>query len=176
MRERVTDLMIDYGRLHFLDASALVKLLLHPDIKEAGSDNLASYRRSHSNFGTISFCITEALSVIKAKHFSGNRNRSLSLDGYLVVANRLKTILEHGTIMTHEFDFVRNDHFAEACRIVENYNIDLIDAFQILSVKSGTFSDLSGKSQTLLITADKTLSDAGRKEGIKTWYCIDDPP
>ena len=74
------------------------------------------------------------------------------------------------------FDFVRNYHFAEACGLVEKHGIDLIDAFQILSVKSGPFSSLTGKSQTLFITADKTLSDAGRKEGIETWYCIKDPP
>ena len=96
--------MIDYVRFHFLDASALVKLLLHPDIKELGSDTLAAYRRKHSNFGTITLCITEALSVIKSKHFGSNKNRSLSLDGYLIVANRLRTMLEHETVRAHEFD------------------------------------------------------------------------
>ncbi len=168
--------MIDYARFHFLDASALVKLLLHPDIIEEGSERLADYRRDNSNFGTINLCITEALTVIKSKHFGSKKNRSLNLDGYLIVANRLKVMLGHKTIRAFEFDFLSNRNFTEACHLVKNHGIDLIDAFQLLSVSSGPFSSLTGKSHTLFITADENLSKAAQNEGIETWYCIRDAP
>ena len=168
--------MIDFARFHFLDASALVKLLLYPDVKEEGSDRLEDYRRNHSNFGTIELCVTETLSAIKSKHFGGVR--SLNIDGYLIVVNRLRAMLKHKKLKICDFDFLMEEYFTEACHLVKKYNIDLIDAFQILTVKSGPFRSLENKSQTLLITADEDLSKAGRKEGLKIWYLIDEdePP
>lgn len=87
--------MIGFVRFNFLDASALVKLLLYPDIKEKGSNKLFDYYRDQSNFGTINLCIAEALSVIKSMHFGNANRRKLGMDGYLIIVNRLKAILKN---------------------------------------------------------------------------------
>jgi hypothetical protein len=42
--------------------------------------------------------------------------------------------------------------FVAALRISERHDLDLSDAFQIVSLKEGFFSVLSGESQTVLVT------------------------
>jgi predicted nucleic acid-binding protein len=57
---------ISFGR-HILDTSALVRLILHPDLKEQGSDELAAYMKSKTGFYTLDLCVGEALNVLKQK-------------------------------------------------------------------------------------------------------------
>jgi predicted nucleic acid-binding protein len=63
----------------------------------------------------------------------------------------------------------------EVLALSDRYSVDLSDAFQILSVKKGYFSPLSGDSKTILVTADKTLAKIARAEGIKAWYFLTEP-
>ena len=59
--------------------------------------------------------------------------------------------------------------------LVEKYAIDMSDAFQIESVKSGFFSHFIDESRTLLVTADKRLTEVAKEEGIKVWYFPTEP-
>jgi len=59
--------------------------------------------------------------------------------------------------------------------MVEKTTLDLSDAFQILSVKQGFYSVLDGDSKTILITGDKKLSKAAKKEGLRVWYFLGEP-
>ena len=67
-------------------------------------------------------------------------------------------------------DFISHSAFAEAERMVSEYSIDFIDAFQIISCKS-SWTALGKASELVLVTADLALSKASDKEGIKCWYC-----
>jgi hypothetical protein len=59
--------------------------------------------------------------------------------------------------------------------MVGKYQLDLSDAFQILSVKIGFAAHLSGGSQTILVTADKKLAKAARAEGLRVWSVLEEP-
>ncbi len=85
-------------------------------------------------------------------------------------------MLRHRSLEIYDIDYLKNSFVDEAFSIVKKYKIDLIDAFQILSVKYRKFSGLKGKSQTLFITADKVLAEAAESEGVSAWYCVSDPP
>lgn len=50
-------------KVHYLDASALVKLV----IGEPGSEPLRKFFYQNANFCTTTFCLAEALSVLKGK-------------------------------------------------------------------------------------------------------------
>ena len=63
---------------------------------------------------------------------------------------------------------------SEAERLIDQYNIDFLDAFQIVVVKKGQFHHADRGSKTLLITADRELARASRKEGLDVWCCIDE--
>lgn len=58
--------MVNSIRIHYLDASAIVKLFLDED----GSDRVRRYFAAESNFNTRTLCFAEALTVLKSKHFS----------------------------------------------------------------------------------------------------------
>jgi hypothetical protein len=53
--------------------------------------------------------------------------------------------------------------------MAERNQLDLADAFQILSVKRGWFSCLVNESSTLLVTSDRQLAAAAVNEGVRAW-------
>ena len=65
--------------------------------------------------------------------------------------------------------------FSNVQNIADRYSLDLSDAFQILSVKEGFFSGLSGGSRTILVTADEALAKAARQEGLRVWNFLKEP-
>ncbi len=71
-----------------------------------------------------------------------------------------------------DLDFTSPSVFTEVQTIADNYSLDLSDAFQILSMKEGFFSRLSGESKTILVTADETLANVARQEGLRAWYFL----
>ncbi len=166
--------MVDFLKAHFLDCSAIVKLLLYPDIVEDGSKTLFEYRQRNCLFYTNRLCLSEAFMVLKQKHFASKSKKVLSLDGYLIVINRLKSMLEHETLRITGFDSLANNNLERAYTIVKRYKIDLFDALQIVEVKYGEDSSFTNESQTILITADTDLAKAARSEGVKVWNCIDE--
>ena len=76
---------------------------------------------------------------------------------------------------TPDLDFTNPSVFIDAQWVAKRNSLDLSDAFQIVSVKSGYFSPLTGKSRTILVTADEALAKASRNEGIRAWYFLGEP-
>mgnify|MGYP001599440683 CR=1 FL=1 len=168
-----------YIRMHFLDASALVKYILFPDIPESiepGSKNINEYiKKGVCLLYTNNLCLAEAFIVLKTKYFGSKARKVLNFDGYLIVINRLKGRIKRNLIEISKFDYLADNNLEKAIEIIEKYQIDLFDALQIVDVKYGQSSSFRRKSQTLLITADENLANAAKKEGVKVWYCINEP-
>lgn len=59
--------------------------------------------------------------------------------------------------------------------IIERYQIDASDAFQIISVQAGYFSPLINDSQTVFVTADERLSEVAQQEGLRVWHVFSGP-
>ena len=74
-----------------------------------------------------------------------------------------------------ELNFLSPSVFVAAQRISERHDLDLSDAFQIVSLKEGFFSVLSGDSQTILVTGDEALAQAARDEGLRVWDVLREP-
>jgi predicted nucleic acid-binding protein len=65
--------------------------------------------------------------------------------------------------------------FFDVQKMIDKYQLDLSDAFQILSVKKGFGACLSGESQTILVTADEKLAKAAKAEGLRVWSILEEP-
>lgn len=158
-------------RTHYLDASAIVMLL----IREADSDKIHNYFRQYSNFRTTSLCFAEALGVLKAKRFW--RTPKITQNEYLQACNLLMAYVRNETISIEEVPTNQRSVFEEVEDLVKKYSVDLSDAFQIYTLKKGFFSPLEGDSAPWLITGDSTLATAAKTEGLKNvWNCKKEPP
>ena len=155
-------------RVNCFDASALVKL----HVEEPGSDILRQYAEMESTKYTTPYCFYEALSVLKVKWLY---RREISKEEYHDASLSLTSWFSCTTKRIPDLDFTDPHVFVEVESISERYSLDLSDAFQILSVKKGYFSGLTGDSRTILVTADCCLAKAARNEGIKAWYCLEEP-
>lgn len=152
-------------RANCFDASALVKVWLD----EPNGGYVRNFFNSQSPTKyTTPFCYFETLSVMKQKWLRKEIERST----YLNAAYALTVWFQASARKIHDIDLTNPAIFLRAKEIVERYEIDLSDAFQIISVKEGFFSPLVNDSQTLLVTADKDLAMAAQAEGLKAWYCL----
>lgn len=156
-------------RINYLDASAIVKLL----IKEEGSEALRSYygRDIGFLFHATSLCFAEALAVLKVKHFY---RKEISEDEYLAACDQLFAWAGDDTELELE-DVEIKDRlvFTEAERLVKKYKIDVSDAFQIVSVKKNPLVRYG--NDLMLITGDKDLAKAALQEKIGVWNCVTEP-
>jgi len=152
----------------FFDASSLVKVYT----SEQGSEIVREYFDRQPTKYTTPFCFYEALGVLKVKW----RNRKvITHSQYLQAAFELSAWYGASSARIKDLDFASPTTFSEARRLAEKTLLDLSDAFQILSVKTGYFAPLIGESQTVLVTADKSLAQAARGEGLRAWYFMDEP-
>ena len=151
-------------RPHYLDASAMVKLVIDEDY----SARVRSYMFEPERSWRVctSFCFAEALGALKLR----NKRGELSDEGYLSGSRKLIHLVRNKSVEVLEGDFSSFTAFAEAERIVKDYSIDFLDAFQLVSVKD-SWGHLAPPSQPLLVTADSALSKAAEGEGVKYWYC-----
>jgi len=154
-------------RANCFDASALVKLYT----PESGSEIIGPYFNGESTKYTTPFCFYETLSTLKVKWLRD----AITKAQYLEAARRLTAWYGASSRGIDDLDFAAHTTFADAKRIVEHTSLDLSDAFQILSVKSGFYGRLAGDSKTVLVTADKGLADAARSEGLRVWYFMEEP-
>jgi predicted nucleic acid-binding protein len=156
-------------RIHYLDASAIVKLL----IEEEGSKTLRGYQGRDTGFlfHTTSLCFAEALGVLKVKHFY---RKEISEEEYLTACDYLFAWAGGETVLELE-DVETKDRlvFTEAERLVKRYKIDVSDAFQIVSVKKNPLMRYG--NDLMLITGDRDLAKAARQEGIEVWNCVTEP-
>ena len=166
-------------RTHYLDASAIVRLVLHED----GSTALRRYFHQETNFIVTSLCFAEALGVLKVKRF---HRECISDEEYFYGCDQLMAYASDNSVIEIEDIEIRDRSvFDEVERLARKYNegkskdktIDISDAFQIVSVKRNYFSQFRNTdSKPILITGDRSLADAARLEGLRVWYCIDEPP
>jgi predicted nucleic acid-binding protein len=159
------------ARTNFLDASALVMMV----VQESRSKKLHKYLAAES-WHTTTICFFEALNVLKRK----KRRQGLSEKDYHKAAFDLLALFRGAQAKIEDLrtlDITDPKTFEETQKVCLNHGLDLSDAFQILSVKAGTFSGLVGDSKTtVLITNDKKLSKAAKKEGLNVWFLKDPPP
>jgi predicted nucleic acid-binding protein len=151
------------------DASALVKVFSD----EESSESIREFFNKHAPTRyTTPFCFYEALSVLKVKWLY---RKELDESAYRESAFQLTAWYASSLTRTKDIDFHDPIVFHRLLSLAEKYAIDLSDAFQIESVKNGFFSGLIDESSTLLVTADKRLSEVAKEEGIKVWYFLTDP-
>jgi hypothetical protein len=65
--------------------------------------------------------------------------------------------------------------FVDAKELAEGTDLDLFDAFQLLSLQAGYCSGLVGGSRTLLVTADEALAKVARQRKLPVWDCLREP-
>jgi predicted nucleic acid-binding protein len=153
-------------RVHYFDASALVKLVADDIDEEPGRDVLREYCKNCASRYTTSFCIAETFGAFKLKF----RRKKISQERYFdYVRNFIRVTGHHFKV--NEVNILDPAVVAEAERLVAKYNIDFIDCFQIVTIMQGEFSFLVGPSQTILITADRELAVAARAERARVWEC-----
>jgi len=154
-------------RIHYLDASALIKLL----VDEVGSPVIRNYVGNNSVFLTTSLCFAEALGALKVKRFY---RKELTDEQYLAACDELLAYVSHETIKVEDVEISDKSIFAKVEEIVRKYNIDLSDAFQIVSIKQNYYSRFTNDSNPILITGDVALAKTARQEKIRVWDCINE--
>jgi predicted nucleic acid-binding protein len=161
------------ARVSFLDASALVKI----HVPELGSDVVRAYFEAEPLKYTSDFCFYEALSLLKGLWKKGRRDGvRLTKDEYFAACSRLFAWHQAMSKRIDDLDFLAIENFRKAREIAKKCDLDLSDAFQILSVKAGYFSVLREDSMTVFVTADRYLAMAARSEGLRVWHCVSEPP
>ena len=156
-------------RANCFDASALVKVF----VTEQGSDLILEYfyNRSPTKY-TTPFCFYETLNVLKVKWMY---RHEISRDEYTNAAFSLTAWFGCSSRSVRDIDFSDPVVSFRALEIVKQYSLDLSDAFQILSVRTGYFAGLVSDSSTILVTADKRLAETARAYGVRAWYFLGEP-
>lgn len=156
-------------RANCFDASALIKVYAN----EPDCQIVRDYFFNHSPTKyTTTFCYYETLSVLKVKWLY---RKELTKDDYTKASFALTAWFRASTRYARDLDFTDYQVFENILDIAKRNNLDLSDAFQIVSVKNGHFSHLVNDSQTILVTADENLAKAARNEGVKAWYLLGEP-
>jgi predicted nucleic acid-binding protein len=157
-------------RADFFDACSLVKVYCD----EPGSEIIRPYFQRRSTKYTTPFCFYEALNTLKGKWKYG-RKPSMTLEQYLDAVFQLTAWYGASSAKIKDLNFADPLTFADAQEVARRNELDLSDAFQILSVKKGWFSGLVNESSTLLVTSDRELAAAAEREGVRAWFFLSEP-
>lgn len=149
------------------DASALVKLY----VDEPGSPELRQYWRTQATRYTTPFCFYETLGTLKRLKLK----RAITKERYLHAARELAALFRVSQSQMDDIEFLDPEVFRDAMELAEHTDLDLSDAFQLLSLQAGYFQYLAGDSKTLLVTADATLAQAARQRALPVWDCVREP-
>lgn len=164
----------NWVRYFFLDASAIVKLV----VKEDGSNNLRGFFNSSELFRTTSVTLSEAYGVIKRKWIHRGRPDKITNKGYFNAMYLLSSYVRNGRIKLTEASFLDANDFIMAEELVKKYPdpkradeflIDMVDALQIVSMKKET--EMTKESAPVLVTTDNFFEIIATKEGLKVWNC-----
>lgn len=158
---------MELTRIHYLDASAIVKLF----INEPGSEAVRSYFYKNENFSTTYICFGEALGVFKDKFLRG---ANMDFEKYLFCAEDLISHVCRKAMSIDKIDIIGQEAFDEVHRLVDTYSLDFSLALQLYTLKKGYLSTVAHDSEPILITADKKLSEAARSEKLRAWDCINE--
>jgi predicted nucleic acid-binding protein len=154
-------------KVHYFDASALVKLVADYQDEEPGRKTLRRYYHEHSRpFYKTSFCVAEAFGAFKRKF----QRKRISEEQYLIYVRNFIRVIGN-TFRIDEVPILLPLVTSEVERLVAKYQIDFVDCFQIVTLMQGHFKVLVGESQSILITADRELAKAARAEGVRVWEC-----
>lgn len=157
-------------KAHYLDASALVKLVADDPDEAPGREVLRKYYHEHSCRYATSFCVTEAFSAFKWKFL----RKQIAEDQYIKYVRDFIGVI--GTnLEIDEVPILWPVVFSEAERLIKKYKIDFIDCFQIVTILRGQFRRFGPESKSILITGDRELAKAARAEGAKVWECTSEP-
>ena len=158
-------------KAHYLDASALVKLVADDPDEEPGRDVLRKYYREHSNRYATSCSVTEAFSAFKLKYVRGRIPEAQYIK---YVHEFIRTVIG-ANLQIDEVSILSPVVRSEAERLIKTYKIDFLDCFQIVTILQGRFRYMVAGSQSILITADRALAKAARAEGARVWECTTEP-
>ena len=158
-------------KMHYLDASALVKLVAEDPDDEPGRTAIRAYFKNHTDFITTFYCLSEVFSVFKAKFFY---RKKINQDQYVkYLRTSLQTIVVRLEI--EKIPILSPQVLDEAEFLIRKYNLDFSDCIQIVTILHGNFSVLSADSKSILITADRNLAKTARGEGARVWDCMSEP-
>jgi predicted nucleic acid-binding protein len=164
--------MTDLIRVLYLDASALVKLVADDEDELRGRDAVCAYYWSHSaHVYSTSYSITEALSAFKSKYV----RRCIVRDKYKHYIREFLKLTIGSNLRIDEVPILSPFVRDEFDRLIDLYDIDFLDCLQLATIMHGKYRAFDGGSKSLLITADKKLAEAARKENVDSWYCVDEP-
>jgi predicted nucleic acid-binding protein len=157
------------AKVHYLDASAMVKLIANDPEEEPGRAVLRAFFFSDGPHRTTSYCLAETLSALKGKW----RRRVVDQDEYV------RTVREFFRLVWTSCEVedvpLAPDVQREAERLMRTYQLDFIDSIQLVTVLHGRFAGLVRGSKSVFITADRALAAAGRSEGVRVWECTTEP-
>lgn len=159
-------------KVHYLDASALVKLVADDPDEEPGRKNIRAFYQSNTNFYATSHCLSEALGVLKRKYSC----KKLTKDEYIKAVMDFISKTVGDKLRIDDMPLLSPKLLAEAETLMAQHGLDFVDCVQIVTILHGQFSVLVGDSQSVLITADKKLAKVARTKGARVWLCTDEPP
>lgn len=157
----------DWVKVHYFDASALVKLV----IDEQHSDRVRAFFQNNTSFATTSMCLIEALGVLKRKW----QRERISVDAYFAATRELIINAWGKRIELDSVELVDPVKHGNIERMAKTHGIDLSDSLQLVTILKGRYSVLGPNSASVLITADRGLATAAKAEGIRVWNCVDEP-
>lgn len=158
-------------KAHYLDASALVKLVAEDADDEPGRTAVRNYYETHSCMMTTSHCLSEALSAFKSKFLHKRISRAdyiTYLDTFINRTVGWKLEIDDMPILTPKL-------LTEAAALIRKYDLDFVDCVQIVTILHGKNRVFCGDSKSILITADRALAKAARAEGARVWECTSEP-
>lgn len=169
IREKQKGTKTHWIRGHYLDASALVKLF----IDEEGSEQVRSYFNKQTVFYTTSLCFGETLGRLKVEY---KKLKHIPQEKYLHACYELMAYVAGERIAIQDIEIANRETYLEVEALAKKYDLDISDAFQIVTLKKGFLSVLAGKSKSMLITGDSDLANAVHQEGFEVWDCLRESP
>lgn len=156
-----------WAKTRYLDASALVKLVVNEDDGEP----IRLLFQSRPSFCATSLCVVEALGVLKAKWSHGR----ITEEEYHAAAGRLVIDAWGKRIEVDDIGLFNPEALTAVQALAKKHSLDISDALQLETILRGKYSHLGPNSASVLITADGVLAAAARAEGIRVWNCIKEP-
>jgi predicted nucleic acid-binding protein len=161
----------DSIRVHYLDASVLVKIVADDGDEAPGRDVFRQYYRSNGHMYTSSFCVAECFSAFKGKFL----RKKISLDQYLHYIHDFYRLGVGHKLQLDDLELLAPQFRSEAERLITVHGIDFVDAVQIVTLMKGRYQHMVERSQSILITADQALAKAARAERACVWECTREP-
>jgi len=149
---------MQWVRMRYLDASALVKLV----VDEGDHTHVRTFFHSTTNFAATSLCLAEALGVVKAKWAHGR----ISEEQYFTATRSLVINAWGGKIEVDDVGLFSPAGLASVEVLAKKHSLDLSDALQLETIKRGKYGHLGPNSASVLVTADRKLAQAASLSGI----------